>query len=291
MSAVLVPQSWELFGDAILTGVLLAALLPLLGVLLVLRQQMFLALSVGQAANFGIAVALWLGFGAATGDVGGLVGGLVAAMLAAIAAMRALSLRATTLEARSAWIFLCAGSGAMLLLADAPHGMQQVQRLFLSSLLGASPQDPFVAGALLLVVVAGLSWRRQRLALWAMDPASAAAYGTSILGHDLLVGGFVGATIGFSIHATGLAFTFGCVVLPVLCARVFAPSLGAVVVLAPVVGVVGCGSGFLVADRVDLPPGQVTVVLLGGCVVVAEFVVAAWQRVRRLSAPRPDRAP
>ena len=56
--------SWELFGDTVVTGLLLGAVLPLFGVVLVLRQQMFVAAAIGQAANLGVAVVLALGLGA-----------------------------------------------------------------------------------------------------------------------------------------------------------------------------------------------------------------------------------
>lgn len=265
-------SSWALFGDAILTGLLLAALLPMLGTLLVLRQQVFVAASIGQAATLGIAVAIWCGLGAAHGVAHGdgwdVAAGLVAAVIAAVAALRTLSRRGSALEARAVWTFLFAGSVAMVLLAHAPHGLQQVQQLFLSSLLGASAVDVQAAATLLGIALVALLWRRRGLWLWATDPVSAAAYGLSVRAHDLAVGTFVGVAIGFAIHATGLTFTFGCTVLPVLLVRELAPSLTAVAWLAPSSGVLTFGVGFWLADRFDLPPGQTTVVVAGAAVAV-----------------------
>lgn len=268
------PGGWELFGDAVATGVLLAAALPWFGVVLVLRQQLFLAAAIGQGANLGIAVALWAGLGgaavgAAHDESVALGAGVCAGAATAIAAMRALSRRGSSLEARAAWMFLCGGSGAMLLLADAPHGLQEVQRLQLSSLLGASASDVWVSAGLVSIAAAAL-WRWRRLLLaWAMDPATVQAHGGSVLRLDVLVGGAIGGAIGFSIHATGLPFTFGVAVLPVLLLRELAGSLAAVLGWAPVVGAGGFLAAFWLADRADLPPGQATVVLLGAAVVAA----------------------
>lgn len=259
---------WSLFGDAMLVGLVLAAVLPCFGVLLVLRQQVFVAAAIGQAATFGFALALACGVGHAHGgDAEGRAGvvaaGAVAAMSTTIAALRAMSARQTTLEARSAWVFLFGGSAAMLLLNDVPHGPQAVQRLFLSSLLTVAPYDVglVLVGAVLLVAAA-LPLRR-RLLLWAIDPWTAAAHGARPWRYDLLVGALLGAWFAHAIAATGLVFTFGAAVLPVLSARSLAGSLRAVLLLAPLLGAIGLGLAFALAHRLDLPPGQVFTAVQG----------------------------
>jgi zinc transport system permease protein len=285
--------SWELFGDVFLVGALLASVLPMLGVVLLLRQQLFLAASIGQAANGGIAVAIWAGLGAAhSGGHGGAttaaaIAGQLAAMLTAVFAMRALSARASTLEARNALVFLGAGSGAMVLLADAPHGLAEVQRLFLSSLLCAGPHEVWVAAAFTALAVMAVVGFGGRLWLWAMDPASAQVYGSSVRRWDVLIGCCAGSLLGFAIQASGLLFTFGCAVLPVLCVRELAPSLRAVVCSAPIVGAVLFVAGFAVANRCDLPPGQAVVAVMAAATVVARALAAA----RRLTRGWPARAP
>ncbi len=137
----------------------------------------------------------------------------------------------STLEARSAWIFLFGGSGAMVLLADVPHGPQAVQRLFLSSLVTIERVDDVVvsvAATLLLL----LAWpRRRRLLLWAIDPITAAAHGASLWQLDVVVGTLLGA--------------------------------------APLAGVLGLGASFALAHHQDLPPGQMFTALLGVVALLA----------------------
>lgn len=268
---------WALFGDAILVGTLLAMVLPFGGALLVLRQQVFVTAAIGQAATLGFAVALALGLGSAH-DLGhshgraGLVGcGMAAAVLTAIAALRALSARQSTMEARSAFVFLFAGSVAMLLLDRVPHGPQVVQRLFLSSLLTVAPSDVWLVLVGALLSLLGLRWRR-RLLLWAIDPATAEAHGGKALHHDLVVGTWLGLWLGYAIVATGLVFTFGAAVLPVLAVRSWVRSLWAALLLAPLLGAAGLVAGFVLAHRFDLPPGQVFVALLGTVAAVARLL-------------------
>ena len=259
------PGYWPdvaLFGEAMVMGGLCGVLLPLLGVVLVLRQQVFLAAAIGQSANLGAALAMQgavlLGAGHGHGDGLPAYGcGLVAAVLAAVAAMRALSAQATTLEARSAVLFLGGGALAMLLLAHAPHGLQELQRRQFSSLLTVGPLDLAVATGLLAVVLLALQRGRHRLWLWALDPRAAAAHGASLARWDLAVGTVLGLGLGHALHSTGLVFTFGLAVLPVLAAREVATSLRGVLLLAPLAGLAAVVAGFTLGHRFDLPVGQV----------------------------------
>lgn len=267
---------WDLFGDAILVGLALGAVLPLVGVLLVLRQQMFVTAAIGQAANLGIALVLWSGAGVAHSVVHGeaseaiaLAGGLVLAIAAAVLALRALSVSASTLEAGSVWVFVGGGSGAMLLLADVPHGLAELQRLMLSSLLCVGRGDVYVVAGFAAVAFAAFVRPRRRLLLWAMDPEAAAAYGTPAWRYDVVLGAFVGGMLGWSIYVAGLIFTFACAVLPVLAARELARSLRAVACLGPLFGALGAAAGHAVGHRCDLPAGQTAAAALVLLVVLA----------------------
>ncbi len=264
---------WGLFGDAMVVGLLLAAVLPLLGVVLVLRQQTFVAAAIGQSANLGIAVTVWLAawLGDGHGHAEGLApfGAGVAAVVTAGLAMRALSTQNSTLEARSAFWFVVGGSAAMLLLAPLPHGQHTVQRLFLSSLLAVQPHDVWLAAGAALAV--GVGWGRlpRRLLLWATDPKTAAAHGLGVARWDWLVGAATGLVLGHAIFTAGLLFSFGTTILPVLVARELASSLRGVVFAAPLLGVVAQVAAFSIAHRLDLPPGQTAVVVQGAMVVLA----------------------
>ncbi len=279
------PEStWSLFFDVIVTGTLLACVLPFLGTLLLLRRELFLGAAVAQSGSLGIAAVLALSFddGGAHGVSGPgwpLLGGMGAAMAAGVVAMRSGAMRNNSLQAGAAWLFLFGGSAAMVLLAGAPHGMQTVQQVMLSSLLGATRFDAVVALVLLSGTIIVFVAFGRPLLLWAMDPVTAKVHGWPVNTIDLLVGAAIGGVLGFSIHATGLPFTFGATVLPVLAARELARSLRGVLVLAPLLS----GAMFLVAwwwaDVADLPPGQCAVVLLAVVVVLARGVAASgWTR-------------
>jgi zinc transport system permease protein len=260
---------WSLFGEAMLVGWLLSALLPCLGMLLLLRQQLFAAAAIGQAANAGIALAIALGLAAphAAGHGGAelpaRILGFAAAIAAAVSVLRAMSARASTLEARSVFTFLVGGAASLLLLARHPHGAAELQRLQLSSLLCAGWQDAVIAAAFAALAAAALVLRPRLLLGWVLEPASLAVYGQPVARLDLLVGVFAGAVLAHAIGTSGLVFTFGAAVLPVLAARELAGSLRSLLVLAVLCGVAGQTLAVALAHRGDLPPAQVAVVVHG----------------------------
>lgn len=279
--------AWELFHDAWLTALIVAALMPLCGIVLVLRNQVFLSAAVGQTATLGIAAGLWLGLGATSmpdsshAETMTLVLAMLAGCVTAVTAMRALTRSGTGLEARSVALFLAGSSLSVLLTAKQPHGLEEVKRLTLSSLLGASELDVGLASAMLLVsLLAALRWR-DHILLWAMDPVTAQAHGSSAVRYDIAVGTWIGICTGFAIHATGLLFAFGVTVLPVLVARSLASSLRGVLWLAPLLGVATTAASLLIAHVEDLPPGQVAV-----GVSVLMLPLAAALRGLRASAAR-----
>ncbi len=280
-------QAFLLFAPAWGSALLLATLLPFVGVVLLLRQQVFLAAAIGQAASLGYALALWLGLAAAGGhghDVSLLLAGWVLAVFTAVTALRALTTRGTDMEARAGVVFLLGGSLGMVLLADAPHGLAEVQRMFLSSLLGAGGFDVAVAAGLLVATVAVAARRGRTVALWAIDPTTAAAHGLPVRALDLGVGLWVGTVLAFAIHVGGLVFAFGAAVLPTLFAREVCRSLRAVAITAPVAGAVFGAVGLWLAHTCDRPPGQTIVAVLAIAALSAR--PAQWLR-RQLFSTRP----
>jgi ABC-type Mn2+/Zn2+ transport system permease subunit len=269
---------WELFGDAIATGCLLAIVLPWLGVLLFLRRQVFVAAAIGQAANVGIAAAMMLGVVVAGEHahtalhLGGgwltTIAALAAAIFAAFLAVRS-GPGGHGAEARSAFVFLVGSASSLLLLSHAPHGLQALQRLFLSSLLAVSTVDVWFAATAVLLVGSWLVWQPRTLLHWASDPECAAVHGVAVRRFDVVAAIALGGVLGHAILAAGLLFTFGATVLPVMAARQLADSLRSVVMLAPMVGAAGVLGAFALAHRCDLPPAQVAVALYGAFVVVA----------------------
>jgi ABC-type Mn2+/Zn2+ transport system permease subunit len=274
--------SWALFAHAYLTGWLIAVLLGLLGVVVVTRDQIFLGAAVSQASVLGIAVAL---------SVGGLpalagcewcnddwthtiAGGLFAIAGAWVAATA--PLRRETHESLTGWVFLTASSFAVLLLAQSPHGMDEINRLLASTIIGAGLVDVVLFGVLVATAAIAIGRLHAPLRLVLMDREMASAVGLNVARWDRGLAVALGAALGLAIHVSGVVYSFGCLVLPALVAKNVCREVRQMLWVSPLVGCAAAVFGFVVANDRDLPPGQAAVATLSLALLVAWAVRRYW---------------
>ena len=260
---------WALYGTTYLAGVLLAALLGLVGLWILAREQIFLGAAIGQASTLGIALVLWLGGLGAAAHLPG-AASRAAADVAAVAASVTTALwtaapprpDAAPGEGRTAWIFLAAASLPVLLLAHSPHGLEEVTRLMSSTLLGIHERDLLAFGVLAGASALAVARWSDRLRLLALDPAMAAAVGLRVPLWLRGVALWLGLAVGLAIRASGLVYTFGCLVLPALVARNLCRELRPMLWVAPAVAAGAAAAAFALAHLADVPPAHAAVALL-----------------------------
>jgi ABC-type Mn2+/Zn2+ transport system permease subunit len=277
--------SWPLFHDAWLAGWLSAVLLALVGVVVVAREQIFLGAAVGQASMLGITVGIRLGDSVHSAggamlhsDAAHSVFGGVFAIAAALATGTAGGPRRESAEALTGWIFLVGASISVLMVAHSPHGLAEVQRLLSSTLLGATPAEVWLFASAVVWTVAAIGLRHRPLRLVVMDVEMARAVGIAVGRWNAVLATWLGVVVALSLHAAGLVFTFGGLVLPALAARNLCREIISLFWCAPVLALASAVPAFVVANHQDLPPAQVTVAL--ECVVL--LVAWVW-RARRSS--------
>jgi ABC-type Mn2+/Zn2+ transport system permease subunit len=264
--------SWPLFHHAYLAGWLIGALLATVGVVVVARNQIFIGAAVAQASTLGIALSMWLGSALGVQALAGdhahgtlsLIG-VAFAVLAALFTARGGGAQ----EAATGWVFLAAASGATLVLAESPHGLEEINHLISSSIIGATASDVWLFASLALFTAGVVVLARDRLLLFAVDPAMAVAVGMRAGVWHAATAAWLGLVVGLAMRATGLLYTFGCLVLPPLAAASLCRESATLFVVAPLVAL-GCAiAGFVVANHLDLPPAQMAVALEAVVVAVA----------------------
>jgi len=269
--------SWSLFHSTYLAGWAIALLLALVGVPVVARDQIFVGAAVAQASMLGIALGLWVGVAPmlATCDwcqsesVRGGLGGVFAVAAALACARGGRTGARETPEAVTGWVFLTAGSLAVLVLAHSPHGLEEVHRLLSSTIIGASHVDVAVFAAAATVTAALVAWRRSTLLLLIMDPDMAAASGVHVRAWSLVTNIWLGVVVALSVRVSGMIYAFACLVLPALVAKSLCREVGQMFVIAPLVSVLCAMLAFVLAHHLDFPPGQLTTALLGAVLAVA----------------------
>ncbi len=274
--------SWPLFASAYVAGWLIAVLLAMVGVLVVARDQIFLGAAVAQSSTLGVALSLWLAvlpLGWLSGWLGRPEGhavmGVSFAVLAALLSSRPGGAGRESPEAVTGWVFILASSFSILLVSHSPHGLEEVQQIMASSLIGATATDLAALGALTTITCAAVILLNQRLLLFALDPAMAEAAGLHPRRWAAATAVWLGLAVGGSLHAAGLIYAFGCLVLPALVAKNLCRQVRSMFWAAPATALATAVAGFVLANHYDYPPGQLTVALL------AALLPAAWG-VRKL---------
>jgi ABC-type Mn2+/Zn2+ transport system permease subunit len=279
--------SWALFQHTYLAGWLIGLLLSCIGVLVVARDQIFIGAAVSQASTLGIAVGLGLAGLLGAGNEHWLRAdgflSLIAVLFAILAALLTAPKREAggeSHEAITGWVFLTSASLAILLVAHSPHGLEEVQRLLSSSLIGATAMDVWTFGSLtgITLVVVGVAHRR--LLLFALDPAMATAVGMRVTLWAVGTAVWLGLAVGLSMRVSGMLYTFGSLVLPALVAKNLCREVRSVFLLAPLVAIGAGIVGFICANHYDYPPGQMTVALLS-CVLMMTWVLRKRREYRQ----------
>lgn len=260
--------SWSLFGDTYLTGWLIAALLGLIGVVATARDQIFIGAATAQASTAGIALGIAAPrFFGETGAEWAESDGFLAAMAVAGSLVAAFltergERRGESREALLGWIFLASSAASVLLVAHSPHGIEEIHRVAASTIIGADRGDVRLFLGFFAAAAGVIAWKRRSILLYALDPETAGAIGIPVGFWRFAVAASFGLAVGLSIRASGLLFTFGCLVLPALTAKNLCRTISGMFVLAPIIAVLVSAAAFVVANQRDDPPAQAAVLFL-----------------------------
>jgi zinc transport system permease protein len=233
-------------------GLLLAALLPLLGAWIRLREEWLAALGLAQVAAAGVVL------GAIFVEPVGLVA-LGAAALAAAA--KALLGRAAGNDAYAIMILL--GWAAGLVGASfAAHGDELGRALIQGQIYFTGPGHLQGIGALVLVSIGLLPWLSPRLLLGRFFPDHFRANGIANPHHDLVFDILVAVTLALSATAIGVMAAFALVFVPPWVAFRFAHGWRRTLAWSVGLGVLAYLVAFVAAVRLDQPFGPVLVLAL-----------------------------
>jgi zinc/manganese transport system permease protein len=240
-----------LFRVPFLTGLLLAGLLPLIGMYLRLRNEWLAALAFAQMASAGALLAMVLGWPM-------IVGGLLAALLAALAK----GLMARAGASAYALMLLFAWGGGVLLVANHPLAEQAGHALFDGQLYFTGEGHLLAAGIACVVVLPLLAWLSRPLLLGRFFPEFYRARGRDERPRLMLFDLLAGMVVALATVSLGVMAAFALVFVPPLLAYRFGRGWRPGLMLAAVIGMVGYSAAFAVSLGFDQPFGPVCALLL-----------------------------
>jgi len=262
-------SSWALFNQSYLTGWLIILLLSLIGVLVVARDQIFIGAAISQASTLGVALTMGASVFFPEEQFPWIHSTIFLSAMAVIFSVIGASITGhggasgrESHEAITGWVFLISSSLSILLVSHSPHGLEEVHRLLSSSIIGATTFDVWVFGILTALTASFLMAFYRKILLFSLDTSMALAIGMRIKTWNVITSAWLGLAVGLSIRASGMLYTFGCLVLPALVAKNLCREVRHMFLMTPIVAFVIGVTGFVVANGYDYPPGQMTVFLL-----------------------------
>ena len=250
-----------MFFTPFMTGLLVAAVLPVLGMYLRLREEWLAALAFAQLA--------------AAGSLAAAIAG--APVLAGGLALSGIAAAAKAWLARSGnngyAILMVAGWGAsVLMLANAPLADHLGHALFDGQLYFTDASNLWSMAVFALVGALLMRWLSRKLLLERMFPDFFRASGLSAARYHLAFDLLAAAGLAFATASVGVMAAFTLVFVPTMIAYQWGRSWRQSLVIAVVVGVIAYVVAFQVALTQDQPFGPVLVVTMV-CVASATWIL------------------
>ena len=240
-----------LFRVPFFTGLLLAGLLPLMGMYLRLRGEWLAALAFAQMASAGALLAMVLAWPM-------LAGGALAAVLAAL--VKGLTIGAGA-SAYALMMLLAWGAG-VLLVANHPLAEQAGHALFDGQLYFTGEEHLAVAILTCVVVLPVLRRLNRPLLLSRFFPEFHQARGLEARPRLMLFDLLAGVVIALATVSIGVMAAFALVFIPPLIAYRFGRSWRAGLGLAAALGMMGYSLAFALSLSFDQPFGPVCAVFM-----------------------------
>lgn len=257
----------QLMAAPMAVALVLVAMHGYLGTHVVKRGVIFVDIALAQLAAFGVAVALLLG--AEVGTNLAWVAGLAATLAGAVL----LSVTRTgdhrvPQEAYIGIIYVVFSAAMILLLAQVPHGGEEIEHLLVGTILWVSWSE-VLKTAVLYGVLGLILWRcHPSLEAISDDPDAARARGLRLRRWDFLFYGILGTVVTSSVQIAGVLLVFTFLVVPTVMALRLHTSLAKQLAHALVVGVIAVIAGSALSYVLDLPTGAVIVCTYGALLVV-----------------------
>lgn len=268
----LIAQSY--FQSALIAGALVGAMCSLVGVYVVLRRVVFLALALAQIASAGLALALLLGWSP-------LPTALAASLAGAVAFSQIAGRGRAPVEGVLGASYVLAAALAIVFIAKNPVGEARALGVLFGNILSVpAPELAALAAVSVTVVLVHLQFRKEFVFV-SFDYETAAAQGLNARGWNLLLYLTLGVAIAFAIRSAGLLVTFALLVLPGLGARLLTVGITAMFGASVALGTLAVPIGLTAAFALDLPTGATIalgVALLFGLALGASSAVRALRR-------------
>lgn len=268
----------RMFPEALLGGVLIAAVCALLGVFVILRRVVFIGITLSEVAACGIASAMWCGLPP-------FVGAAILTLAAVAFLAQPFESRRIPRDAALGVLFVGAGAAAILLMSRSGFGLHEVKALLYGDLILTTRTDLALIAAILVPVAAYLVCAFRPTLYAFMDRDAARALRVRVRLWEMLYFVALGLTVSAASKVAGALLVFGYLVVAPSTALLLSRRIVPAILLAVAIAVGSTLTGILLSFKCDLPTNQTISIIACACFLVA--VIHAALRPLFARSPRP----
>jgi zinc/manganese transport system permease protein len=238
-----------------------------LGIHIVSRGVIFVDLALAQVAALGSTVALLLGYELSSVEAYLMSLGFTF-LGAAVFALGRVRDKSIPQEAIIGIVYAVSSALAILVLDRAPHGEEAIKTMLVGSILFATwPQVGKIAVMYLAVGVLHFLLRR-RFLLISMNPEQARQEGLWVHFWDFVFYMTFGLIVTSSVRIAGVLLVFSYLMVPAVCAMLFARSVTRRLLIGWGLGFVASVLGLYASAKWDFPTGASVVAMFGIILVI-----------------------
>jgi zinc/manganese transport system permease protein len=244
-----------------------------LGLHVLQRQVIFVDLALAQIAALGTTIAFL--FSIDPLSKGAYVFSLIATVIgAAVFSLTRFRDNKIPQEAIIGLVYAIAAALGILIVAQAPHGAEHIQKILTGSLLWVKSDEVAAAAAVYGLVGAFHFVFRRKFSAISRDPEAARAAGVNVRLWDFLFYVSFGLVITHSVRTAGVLLVFVFLVAPAIMALLVTRRVGVQLAIGWVVGTLVSVGGLTLSYAADSATGPTVVSLYGG--VLLATAIGVW---------------
>lgn len=247
--------AFPFFQRALFVGIILGALMAVLGVFVVLRKMSFFSDAIGHSALAGIALGLLLG-------INPFWGALAFALFVAVGISGIRRISHLSIDTLLGVFFSAAVALGVILVTLTPGYQADLISFLFGNILTVSSTDVFSSIVVTIVVIGVLIWTGKGFVSISLDKSLAHAEGIPVARLELLFLVLLAAVIALAIKFVGIVLVTALLIIPAATAQNIARNLSSMFWISLVVSLISVVTGMLASAVLRTPSGP-TIVLAG----------------------------